>query len=245
MRGEGSEQLPNDSSGPWTRPSFVIAAAIVGLLAVLAIVLALSGGHDDKAAEARRPPPTTTQATPAKPASGGCSVPDGDQTVPTAAPTDTKWELVGNMIAPTAPRTYGPGRVRDGIRECFAHSPIGALYASMNFWAALTSQPSPEVYRRLAVPSKARDAAVAADASDGTDTLGGLQVAAFSFAKYAHQGGTVRLAFRVQSGGLFEVDTTLVWREDDWRIEVPLDQNPVRGQLQDLSGFIAWDGSGE
>lgn len=231
-----------DEKSAWTQPGFIAAAAVVALIALLGIILAFSGGSNGEAQNpAASPPPPPAQGGSAT-TSSVCGLAAGDQEVPDTAPT-ADWELVGKMIAPTAPPTYGPGRVVDGFRTCFQQSPMGALYAAVNFWATLTAKTDGETYRRLAVDSRARDRAIAAAKGQRAPQLDGLQVAGFAFSSYARDRASVRLAFRLESGGLASADTPLVWKEGDWRYEVPLDQG--RGsvaQLTDLGGFIAWKG---
>jgi len=122
-------QAQGDDGGDasiWTQPRFVASATVVAIIVVLGIVLAVTGrGGDSTAATPAADMPPVAVA----PVKGDCDLPAGDQTVPESTPDDTRWELVGKMIAPTAPSTYGPGVVKDGFRTCFAQSPLGALYA--------------------------------------------------------------------------------------------------------------------
>ena len=133
-----------------------------------------------------------------------------------------------------------------GFRRCFARSPKGALYAAVNFWAALSDQPPAETYRRLAARSRAQRAAIKASLGRDSERLrSGLQVAGFAFSMYDPSRATIKLAFRLDDGRFFAVDTTMSWDDerDDWFYEVPLDQ--ARGSITpitDLSAVIAWRG---
>ena len=232
-----------DEKSTWTQPGFVAAAVVVAIIVLLGIILAFTGGSGaderDAAGTAPRPPASNAAAT----TSSACGLGTGDQGVPDSAPA-ADWELVGKMIAPTAPRNYGPGRVADGFRTCFQQSPMGALYAAVNFWATLTAKTDAQTYRRLAVDSPQRARAIAAAKGQRTPQLDGLQVAGFAFSSYARDRASVRLAFRLETGGLASADTPLVWIDGDWRYEVPLDQG--RGsvaRVADLGGFIPWKGA--
>jgi len=240
-------QVHRDDDGDltvWTQPRFVVSAIVVAIIVVLGVVLTVAGGRGDSTAAtpAAQTPPAVAPA----PAPGGCDLPAGDQAVPDDTPRDTRWELVGKMIAPTAPKTYGPAVVDDGFRTCFAHSPMGALYATVNFWATGTAKPAVEVLRKLAAPSSARENGIKASLGDDQPSLGqssGLQVAGFSFASYDQSRAGVKLAFRLQNGRLVQLDTTMLWTRGDWRYEVPLDQRPPTSPLNDLTAFIAWKGT--
>ena len=78
-----------------------------------------------------RPRRSTSAAPAARRRPRGASCLLGDQTVPVTPPADTEWELVGRVVAPTAPEVYGPA-VTDPVRSCFARTPTGALYAAVN-----------------------------------------------------------------------------------------------------------------
>lgn len=237
-------QAQGDGGGDasiWTQPRFVASATVVAIIVVLGIVLAVTGrGGDGTAAT----PAADTPPVAVAPVKGDCDLPAGDQTVPESTPGDTRWELVGKMIAPTAPSTYGPGVVKDGFRTCFAQSPLGALYAAASFWATLTAKTDAETYKRLAVDSPARERAIAAAKDQQKPELQGLQVAGFTFSSYARDRTTVKMAFRLEDGGLVAADTTLLWRGNDWRYEIPLDQGRASiSRIADLGGFVQWKGA--
>jgi len=239
-------QVHRDDDGDltvWTQPRFVVSAIVVAIIVVLGVVLTVAGGRGDSTAAtpaAQTPPAVAPAAAP-----GGCDLPAGDQAVPDDTPRDTRWELVGKMIAPTAPKTYGPAVVDDGFRTCFAHSPMGALYAAANFWATATLKSPPDVYRRLAARSAAQQQAIKASVGQepGLGSTGGLQIAGFSFSSYSSSRAIIRLAFRARNGRLAEIISTMLWTGKDWRYEIPLDQQPPTSALSDLSNFIGWTGS--
>lgn len=228
---------------PLTQPAFLASGVVVALIVVLGLVLIFSG-PDGGSEGANSPPQQTTPATTADTTTASdssCGLPPGDQEVPTEAPAGTRWELVGKMIAPTAPAAQGPGRGVGGIRTCFQHSPVGALYAAVNFWATLTARTEAETYRELALESPERDRAVAAATED---KLAGLQVAGFAFSSYESDRASVRLAFRIENGRLVSADTPLVWSDGDWRYKIPLDQGAGSvAQLASLDAFVPWKGA--
>lgn len=238
-----STDLGTDKS-PWTQPGFLAAAVIVAILLVLGVLLAVTGGRADNGTTAAPPPPPPPGAPAPDLEASACGLPAGDADVPVEPPS-ASWELVGKMIAPTRPETVGPGRTNGGYRTCFAHSPVGALYAGVNFWAALTAKPSANVYRRLASPSPARATAIQNARREPSKRLeGGLQVAGFVFGSYEPDRATVKLAFRLEDGRLVAADTTMLWADGDWRYEVPLDQaRGSVGQIPDLGGLVAWKGT--
>ena len=143
-------------SNPFTKPGFIIAAALVVALIAAAVVIFLlpNGQGNAQPAPAPAESGSSVTASPSASAAAGqsiCGLPASSETAVGAAPK-TKWELVGTMAAPTDPK-IGPGKTDDqGIRSCFAHTTTGALYAAVNIWA-LGSDPSKEraIAEQLAV----------------------------------------------------------------------------------------------
>ena len=247
MISNGSADSGEHQRSPWTQPGFIASAIIVGLVVVLGLVLAVTGGSNTDARpagpSANAPSPAAEPAS--RPSERACGLPAND-TVPESAPR-AKWELVGTMAAPTAPDEVGPGKTVGGFRRCFAHSPLGALYAAVNFWATLSAKPPADTYRQLAAPSRAQRAAIeAADSEDADRLQSRLQVAGYAFSSYDPERAAITLAFRLNDGRLFAVNTTMLWnaKRDDWLYEVPLDQ--ARGSITpiaDLGAVVAWSGT--
>lgn len=247
MINNGSADAGGHERSPWTQPGFIASAIVVGLVVVLGLILTVTSGSkgDERPTAPAATPPPSAQPSGTTTKTKACDLPSSD-VVPESAP-DAKWELVGTMAAPTDPDQVGPAKTIAGFRRCFGHSPLGALYATVNFWATLSDKPSAETYRRLAAPSRAQRAAINAAAGQGSERLrSGLQVAGYAFSSYSPERATIKLAFRLDDGRLFAVDNTMLWnpRRDDWFYEVPLDQ--ARGSITpiaDLGAVVAWKGT--
>jgi hypothetical protein len=236
----------------FTRPGFIISAALIAALLAAVIVLLLVPRGNDNSNAASAPSNETNTSAPATPADveeSVCGLPSSAETA-LGAPPAAKWELVGTFAAPTDPETVGPGVIdENGIRSCFAHSPTGALYAAVNLWA-LGSDPSKElgIAEQLTAPGPGRDAAIAAARSDapGTPREAGVtvQIAGFQIA-YTSERAIVDLAFRANTGALGSATTTLEWLEGDWKGVVGSGGEPLDGVegIRDLSGFIPWTGA--
>ena len=149
------------------------------------------------------------------------------------------------MAAPSAPTTVGPQRTLDGFRVCYADSPLGALYATVNFWASGTAFPQSEVYARLAADTPARAEIVAQSRGDDSrlDSQGRVQVAAFQFTSYTPATADVSLVLQTDSGALIAVASTMVFQQGDWRYVIPPDGEPAAGQIQSLDGYVPWSGA--
>lgn len=244
-----------ETTNPWTQKGFVTSAVVVGLIAVLAAVLLLARPSTDDPAAGPVPTqaPSPSTSTEVDEAASVCGLPPSDQAVPRSEPPTTNWELVGTIATPTAPETYGPGRVEDGLRTCYARSPLGALYAAVNF-VATTSAPDQreQLIRQLAAAGPGRDAALAALAAEGEQSSDGsssTQVVGFSFLNYDEDSTTVDLALRGFSAGgaagLAHLPLTLRWEGGDWKVVLPEDGDLGRAiqGIPDLTGYVPWSGA--
>jgi len=239
---EGQEQV-----SPWTRPWFVIAAAVVVLLVVLALVLAVIRPETDRDRTDPAPAPTTSASTAAPPTDvSTCGLEAGDQAVPAVPPVRTDWELVGTVAAPTAPETIGPGVVAEGLRSCFARSPLGALYAAANFLAT-TSDPGLRLRaaQELTAAGEGRDRAL--DLLEGADPGGagsGVQVAGFTFLNYDPASAVVDVAMTAQ-GAAVHLPVSLRWEGGDWKVLMPPTGQIYEAiaPLPNLTGYVPWSGA--
>lgn len=248
---QSTESTPE--ANPFTKPGFIIAAALVVALLAATIVIFLLPKGDTPAQPAPASPAGGTSSSPSAPADAAgksvCGLPSSNDTALGTAPT-SKWELVGKMAVPTDPKTTGPGKTdADGFRSCFAHSPTGALYASMNV-AALGSSGAPELEKKLAdkllVPGAGRDAALretnAGGGSSGNSTT--IQVQGFLVKSYSPSEANLDLAFKTDTGALAHTTISMRWTDGDWKVK-PADDGVTFSnvsQLRDLSGFILWSG---
>lgn len=256
---------------PWAQRGFIAAAVVVALIAVLGVVLVLTGPSDEPGTVGAQPPETTSPAITAATTPGAsstsagstttipapddgsvCGLPEGEQTVPVSGPPDTTWDLVGTMAAPTAPGTHGPGEVRDGLRSCFARSPLGVLYAAVNVLAATTDPDLREpLVRDLAAAGEGRDAALRllAEPQPPVDTGTQIQVAGFTFLDYDQDAATVDLAVRAApvsgTGGYVHLAVLMRWEDGTWKLVVPPAGDLVTNvrALPDLTGYALWSGA--
>lgn len=232
----------DDNRSPWTTRGFVLGAALVAFVAVLAVLLVVTGHGRHPANSTRAPSRVSVSA--AKPAVAGseCGLPAGSQSVPTSPPAAAGWVLVGSMAAPNSPASVGPGRTAGGFRQCFAHSPTGALFSAVNFWAAGTAFPPSQVYAHLAADTPSRAAAVRFSQGDGSrlSDSGQVQLAGFEFNSYSSRQADLSIVLQSTDGQLVTVACTMLWQAGDWRYEIPPSGAPAAGQIQSLDGYVVW-----
>ena len=236
---------------PFTRPGFLVSAAVVLVLVVLAGFLVFTGGDDGDAA----PAPSTSSAggsTSAGPSattsSGDCDAPTGDTAVPVQAP-DTQWELVGTVAAPSS-TDAGP-TITDpdtGVRSCYARTPTGALFAAANFLAAVNNPDTlVTAVEDLAAAGPGRDTLLELARTDPTAVLGtgtGFQVAGFTFLSATEDVTSVSIAIG-NTGGLAGVPLTVVYEGGDWKVDLPPDGDVAGGAtaISSLAGYVPWAGA--
>ena len=224
-----------------------IIALTVGalILVALGIVAGLAfNGNDETSASPGRSTPTPAQTPP--PSSSACGLPDGDQTIPTSAPT-SEWSMSHRMAAPSA-RPYGPMRSRGGIHACFAHNPVGALFAAANV-AADSGNPD-LAFKNLAEQRFVHDANYQAQRKDldkNPPANGGLQYAGFRIDNYSPEAATIQLVVRAtegpNTGGLIAITYTMRWTNGDWRLALPPAGASISNPLTSLDGYVEWSGT--
>ena len=239
-------------SNPFTKPGFIIAAALVVALIAAAVVIFLLPNGQGNAQPAPASSGSSNSASPSASAGPGksvCGLSASSETALGTAP-DTKWVLVGKMATPTEPETFGPGVTdKDGFRSCFSRSPTGALYSAVNL-VALGSSKSPEMNVKLAdkmmVPGTGRDAArkQAATLDTSTGPNESIQVKGFILKSYTPTDANVDIAFQTPAGGFVHAVLPLQWVDGDWKVKVSDTGQLINevAAVRDLSGFIPWSG---
>jgi hypothetical protein len=234
---------------PFTKPGFIISAAlVVALFAAVVVIFFLPKA--DSTAPASSSAGASSAPSKSADAAGKsvCGLPSSTETALGAAPK-SKWELVGKIAAPTDPKTFGPGVTDgDGFRSCFANSPTGALYAAANMIALGSSgtQYELKLAEKILVPGPGRDAAIKA-AKTRTSTAASsetAQVSGFLLKSYSPAEADVDLAIKLPNGALAHSVLSLRWIAGDWKVKASDDGQVFNGvaQLSDLSGFILWSG---
>lgn len=235
----------NEDQNPMTKPKFIISAVVVALIVALGIILALlPKGGGTPAAEPSTSGPTTASTQPSAAAAASvCGLPPGDQAKPATAPTDTKWELVGKIAAPTSPTQFGPGKTEaNGLRSCFAHSPTGALYAGANVVILASSGRNDLVLQYLTVDGPERDRMLSSSTAAGNSGSPSFQLAGFKLTDYSGDRAVIEYGFKVSNGTYGSLPVVLQWSSGDWKAVPPASGQPEGRQLTNLSGFIPWEG---
>ena len=234
------EQAQRDRAAersPWSRPGVLLSGAFLLALLLLGVVVAVTG---DRGAPQRHAPMSAPAARqpasgPVDAASGGCSLPAGQQDIPASSPPTAQWGTVGSMQVPQDPAVFGPQRSSGPWNTCFAHDPTGALLAAMNLWAEGTAVPASELFQRLAVGAPANLGNTAELDSDGP-----VQFAGYHYDSYSAGEAQVAVVFQGPEGKLLAVVTAMVWHAEDWKYLFPAGGTPAMEVIPDLTGYVPW-----
>ncbi|GAA3736847.1 hypothetical protein [Micromonospora maritima] len=236
-----------EEPSPWTRPGFVLAAALLLVIVALGVVVAVRSGDDDGPGP-ETPPVGAVSGTPAAQPQTTGELPTA---VPTTAPAGVTWQVVRGTALPFSDRA-GPRDHSDAQATGFAHTPEGALVAA----AQLTSRVGAAAGRaswqptltRQFLPSPDRDrlqAALEAEPEQPAQPGDLAPLAGYLYQSYTPDTAVIGLVYRAVNGTTarwFVVTTTLQWRDDDWKMVAPPGGawTSLSRTVTDLRGVVEW-----
>lgn len=230
-----------------SRPA--IAGIIVGLIAIAALVLIVVRITGDDDGPAQGAPvveePSAAPSTAGQESSSVCGLSDGSQAVPTDTP-EGLWVFRNGLAAPTSD-VYGPGEqsgAEGSAQSCFAHNPVGALFAVANYSVDTASPEVSDDGLRDRMASDSTSQAV--DFSDRDIGPTSAQFAGFNIVDYTNERTTLQLVLRSSApeapGQLVALTYTVAWERGDWKIVAPQGEFAAV-QIPDLSGYVPWGAS--
>ncbi|MFI6662836.1 hypothetical protein ACIBL8_45935 [Streptomyces sp. NPDC050523] len=252
---------------PWLHTGFVLAAAFVGFVTVIGIVVAVtSGERGDRSAPAPTAMSTARSGADAgdpgapsasgEPAGGGAQCPalsDASRDLPDSTLKGVTWDLYHSVALPRS-KDAGPAVVEGDVLRCYAHTPLGALLATSQISVRYLTADDWLVVTRTQTVGAGRDAYIAgrtkaersADPDPdtgpaGEDDAGQGQIAGFRFVTYHDTTAVIQTVWRSPGGQLQAATTTVLWKGGDWRLEYPADP-PDPAPVDSLAGYTPWGG---
>lgn len=228
------------------------SAAVLVIVVIAGIAIAVLPSHNSTATSpATTTPaalPTTSLSSPtpspslSTTAAGsgwadlGCNGTKGATKEPTSAPVVT-WVPVGTLSAPTS-SVLGPRRAAGYSRNCYQHSPAGAVLAATNALVVIRTVPLAQretVVTRLMTAGAGRDEVVkSAPPSDSAVP----EFAAFDIQSCSPERCNVRLILNVGSRVSYG-DLSMVWSGGDWLLDG--EQAPTGGGLTSVpTNSVTW-----
>lgn len=237
---------------PFRRPTWILAAAVVGLLIIAAVVVWIvsSLSSSDEAEPAPQPAASSTSApTPSEGVEGGSSV-CGLNLVEMSGTLDTapatSWEYAGTTPFPVSDK-FGPADTTDaGIKTCFARTPEGAVLAASVGVGYLMNPETIQPWRESALAKgPIRDQVLSTPPAAATSEVRS-EVTAFRLLSYDGESARVDVGVTVTgkgAAGYLSIVMPLVWEDGDWKVnysQSDLTDRPA--QLPNLAGYIYWEG---
>lgn len=252
--GDGAAFEADAGAGSGRRSGFVASAVLVAALVALGVVLGVRGPVHDEG-EAAAPPGPGATSPPAAPGTSAAVVPGGGPSVcglpgvvmtgGLATAPEVDWAYDGTTAYPTSP-VYGPGRTAGGVRDCFQHSPAGAVLAAAN--AAATPAGDPERsaawFSAFVADGAHRDEILAAaGAARGPRPGTRMAVSGFRLLDYGGDTARVDIAATVSVDGeqvLGSYVYDLQWQSGDWKLSAATPAPFDFAVIPDLAGYVGW-----
>ncbi len=226
--------------GPWTRPGFIAAAVLIGVVLLVGIGILLIPSDDPPRLVS--PPPPAGSAAP-----DASSTPTEPQVALTAPPEGVTWELFRQLAVPVS-ATAGP-REKAATAVGYAHSPSGALIAAAQIatrsgLSAGRASWEPTVTGQF-LPGPDRDRLLSALRSQPESVAepGELsQIAGFVYQSYSPDTAVIGLVRRAPNQAYFVTTLTMRWSEGDWRMAPPPGGSwlSLSRSATNLTGVVEW-----
>lgn len=185
-----------------------------------------------------------------------CTGPESkDTAIPQHTPADLTWTSFGGMMLP-ASRMAGPAGIEGDVARCYAHTPLGALLASVQISSRLFLTPAwRSVVERSVVPGAERDQLVdqrgQAEKTHGTPRPPAagrlLQIAGYQFVSYSGDTAVVKVlkgtpGAQGTPAQFKSVLYTMTWHDGDWKLRLAADGRDsfMVQELDSAAGFVPW-----
>lgn len=236
----------------WIASGILVAVVVLGLIAIFVL--------PNRNTTAGTPPPTsppavapssvpssaasaapaaspTSAAAPAGWSDPGCNGHAGSDELPTTAP-QASWDPVGGSNVPRSD-TYGPTKVTGSVRQCYQHSPTGAVFAVATIPMVIGADPADaaKIIRAGVAPGKGRDQMLSQVSNSSTSYV--QSIAGFRVEACSPKRCNVDIVATYDGGHLGETSASVVWMHGDWL----MDADSVTGAQsvsQMPAGFISW-----
>lgn len=223
------------------------AATVMGLLAPAHRSADTGTGPGGSSASSTVPSHPTTK--PNAQTVGVCQVPARDRSDKPAPPADLTWTAgEAGLSWPVSP-SVGPTKQSHGFGACFARTPMGAALAGTNAmfsqWAGHGAAAAYGFYiadgpgKTASVQGIQQHPSPADDVRDLGIAAAGFQVNSYTPTRAVI---TVVMASPGSSTGYVGAPLTMVWTDDDWRVEVLADGDWFAGDAAQLATgqFTPW-----
>lgn len=231
-----------------TRIRVAVAACVLVLAAVAAVVLTTGGGSQRLPSASGTARPRTAKTPTASPAPAACRTAPPSSAIPASPPRDLAWRNIGAILVPTS-KSEGPTRYAGAIWSCFAHTPTGAVLASYDILAALTSPQWKAAAEQEILPGPGQQAFIKAGEQQTYQAPkpGSIaQPVGFQVVSYTPSSATISALSEDGTSQYQAIQTTVAWSGGDWKLVVTPDGStgPDPQVVSSAAGFVLWGGGG-
>lgn len=256
---------PEDQTEEQGKKALKIAIAVIGSLAVLALVVGLGrlwlAPHNDAAGPV---PAQTSGAQAVQPTAGatgqpnnGCQLDNTEKDISKTPPVTKQWVLMGSAAVPEIQGAGPCATLNNGLKVGYAHTMTGALLAA-HIYARSVDVTAPtkntvSIITSAIVPGKLRDALATKAAAilngdlprgkSGAET--GIQLAGYKIGSYSPTDAQLELLYTSTipdlAGQLIAGPVHLTWADNDWKI-VPISTEDwgIAKQVPSTAGYTLW-----
>lgn len=247
-----TSQTDEKTSSTWSKRTFAASMVFVVVLAVCFVYVAGPGLWDRMSRSSSAPattvsaavPTTTTPAGAAQSEAGSsvCGLAPGSQNLP-SGPFEQRMIPVSTTWGVPEVKDIGPG-ITTGITRCFAHSPSGAVVASVNFIRWFSSQDRlPDVVRTLMVDDANRQRMLN-QIQAGWDGVSTQPLTIRGYRAEVRSANQVLVTLVVSTSPMDDrmvsMQLLMVWEGGDWKAQAPSTDSWGQELVDSLTGFSPW-----
>ncbi|MGW4733824.1 hypothetical protein ACWEQC_32450 [Streptomyces shenzhenensis] len=241
------QRRTEESEPYWRQRGWQLSAGFLAVAVVLGGFAAVASGGDGRTPAASSGPLSGSLTEDGRPQ--GCRTDDSaGATLPTAAPKDIDWRMIGVVRVPVS-ATAGPTHDDGTPWWCFARTATGAVLAAHIITAQMGESGWRTVAAEQLVPGQPRDMFVfrrstVADsvAANTTDTSAVSTYVGFSVPSCTRTTASVNLLMR-STQGYAATTVNLRWEKGDWKV-VPFSDGSLYAQVrsvQNTRGYLLWE----
>lgn len=230
----------------------IVAAAILGLVALLGLGMLGGRALSDNGAESEpstgTPTPTNPSSTSAPTGAAGsdCAAATpadvGGEDLPVTAP-QTTWDQFGggSLLMPTT--AAGPFIKDSSLRRCYARTKLGALVAAANISMAVNSEPKTAraALEGQMTPGRMRDESLTSPGGSDPTAPRSFRLKGARILGYTQDRAVAEVVLDLNQGQemLLTLPVTLLWTDGDWKVDGTNTTEPAA--TPSLDGFVQWE----
>lgn len=256
---------PEEQTEEQGKKALKIAIAVIGSLAVLALVVGLGrlwlAPHNDAAGPV---PAQTSGAQAVQPTAGatgqpnnGCQLDNTEKDISKTPPVTKQWVLMGYTAIPEIAGAGPCNTLAGGLKTGYAHTMTGALLAAHIYsWSIDISAPTKDTPNRITsaiIPGALRDALTAKVAAilngdrprGDTSKSPSIQLVGYKIGSYSQTDAQLELLYASTTPDLADqviaAPVHLTWVDNDWKIvPVSTEQWGSASKATSKAGYILW-----